>query len=175
MYERKSVMKISDIKAKQILPFEIDNIKLIRLFSFYLHSAPTVESRTATKLDEQRLLHNWKNFICQLPQDKIKFYSESYSVDEFINSLGKFGLNDDADINRQTKAMVCKRKDKSETDCSCLLRHIRNSIAHNNLYLSNAGNRKFILFEDFNTRGNITARILLSQTDLTKLKKEIMR
>ena len=36
-------------------------------------------------------------------------------------------------------------------------------------------NRKFILFEDFNTRGNITARILLSQTDLTKLKKEIMR
>lgn len=168
-------MRICDIKANQILPFEIDDIKLIRIFSFYLHSAPTVESRTATKLDEQRLLHNWQNFICQLPQDKIKFYSESYSVKKLINSFEKFGLNDDAEVNRRTKAIVCKRKDTSESKYSCLLRHIRNSIAHNNLYLSNVGNRKFILFEDFNTRGNITARILLSQTDLTKLKQEIMR
>ena len=51
-------MKICDIKANQILPFEIEDAKLLRLFSFYLHSAPTVESRTAANVDEQRLLSN---------------------------------------------------------------------------------------------------------------------
>ncbi len=168
-------MKICDIKANQILPFEIEDVKLLRLFSFYLHSAPTVESRTAAKVDEQRLLNNWMNFSKQLPQDKIKFYSESYSVDLFINSFERYGLNDDAEVKRRTKAIVCKKKDKAESDCCCLLRHIRNSIAHNNVYISNAGNRKYILFEDYNNRGNISAKILLSQADLSKLKQEIMR
>ena len=50
-----------------------------------------------------------------------------------------------------------------------------NSIAHCNLYLSNAGNRKYILFEDYNKSGNITARVLLSQADLSLLKREIMK
>ena len=168
-------MKICDIKANQILPFEIEDAKLLRLFSFYLHSAPTVESRTAANVDEQRLLGNWMNFSRQLPQDKIKFYAESYSVDSLINSFGRYGLNDDAEVNRRTKAIVCKKKDKAESDCCCLLRHIRNSIAHNNVYISNAGNRKYILFEDYNNRGNISAKILLSQADLSKLKQEIMR
>ena len=168
-------MRIRDIKSNQIFPFEIEDAKLVRLFSFYLHSAPTIESRTATQIDEQRLLNNWFIFSSKLPQDKIKFFSESYSVDLLIKSFEKYGLNDDAEVRRRTKAIVCKKKEKSEFDCHCLLRHIRNSIAHNNVYISNPGNRKYILFEDFNNRGNISAKILLSQADLSKLKQEIMR
>lgn len=168
-------MKIRDIKATQILPFEINDINLMRLFSFYLHSAPTIESRTAKQMDEQRLLNNWLNFSSQLPKNMSKFFSDTYSVEKFIDSFERYGLNDEAEVNRRAKAVVCKRKNKSESECACLLRHIRNSIAHNNVYLSSTGNRKYILFEDFNSRGNITARILLSQTDLKKLREEIMR
>lgn len=168
-------MKISDIKANTILPFDIKEKKLVAIFGFYLHFAPTIESRTAIKLDEQRLTDNWQNFICKFPQDKIKFYSESYPSEKLVNSFVKFGLNDDAEVKRGTKAIVCKRKNREENDSCCLLRHIRNSIAHNHVYVTNVGNRKFILFEDFNKNKNITARILFSQTDLTDLKKEIMK
>lgn len=169
-------MKICDIKAKHTLPFEIDDVKLIRLFSFYLHSAPTIESETAKKVeDEHRFLDNWTNFISQLPQDRIKFYSNSFSTEQFINSFKKYGLNDEAKVNRRTKAIVCKKKDKDESDCCCLLRHIRNSIAHNHVYIFNAGNRKYILFEDLNKNKKISARILLTQTDLKKLKNEILK
>ena len=168
-------MKIEDIKKNRKLPFETEDQKLTKLFSFYLHSAPTIESRTAAQIDEQRLLNNWLKFCGQFPPCKIKFYSDSYHVDQFISSFEKYSLKDNAEVNRRTKAIVCKKKDTSETDCCCLLRHLRNSIAHNNVYISNAGNRKYILFEDFNRNGNITARILLSQTDLAKLKQEIMK
>ena len=52
---------------------------------------------------------------------------------------------------------------------------IRNAIAHGNVYYFNAGNRKFILFEDFNEKSKPTARILFSQTDLKKLKDALLR
>lgn len=92
-----------------------------------------------------------------------------------MKSLVKYKINEEAQVNRKTKVIVCKKKDTKETEPQCLLRHLRNSIAHNNVYISNAGNRKYILFEDFNKNRKLTARILLSQTDLTALKREIMK
>lgn len=173
------ILKIKDIKADKVLPFEISDEKLIKLFSFFLHSAPTIESKSAAQIDKQRLLKNWLDFKEQMPSNMIMFFAASYSPDKFLKSFEKYGLNDESVVNRRTKAFVCKRKETknglSEPDCHCLLRHIRNSIAHNNVYISNVGNRKYILFEDFNQKGNISARILLSQTDLTKLKKEITK
>lgn len=173
------VLKIKDIKANKVLPFEISDEKLMKLFSFFLHSAPTIESQSAAHIDEQRLFKNWLDFKVQIPSNMMMFFASSYSRDKFINSFKKYGIDDESEVNRRTKAFVCKRKESkkgvSEADCHCLLRHIRNSIAHNNVYIANVGNRKYILFEDYNQKGNISARILLSQTDLTRLKREIMK
>lgn len=168
-------MTIKDIKAKTILPFEIEDIKLIKLFSFYLHSAPTIESKSAAQIDEQRLSDNWLNFKSKFPNNVLMFFSASYSNDKFIKSLEKYKINDEAQVNRKSKVSVCKKKDTIELECQCLLRHLRNSIAHDNIYLLNSGNRKYILFEDFNKKNNLTARILLSQADLAALKREIMK
>lgn len=169
-------MKIKDIKANIIYPFEIDDEKLIKLFSFYLHKAPTIESRSATQIDKERVSNNWINFSNNnLGKDRVRFYSSSYPVDKFVDSFKKYGLNDEAEVNRKTIALVCKKKTNEETDYRCLLRHLRNSIAHNNVYISNVGNRKYILFEDFNQKENISAKILLSQNGLSTLKKEIMK
>ena len=168
-------MKIKDIKDNIIPPFEIDDVKLIRLFSFYLHTAPTIESRSAAQIDEERISNNWINFSNNLNKDTVRFYSSSYQVDRFSDSIKKYGLDDGAEVNRRTRALVCKKKTNQETDYRCLLRHLRNSIAHNNVYISNVSNRKYILFEDFNKNGNISAKILLSQNDLRILKKEIMK
>lgn len=168
-------MKIKDIKYNIIHPFEIDDVKLIRLFSFYLHTAPTIESRTATQIDEERASNNWISFIKTLNKDMFKFYAHSYPIERLVDSFKEYGLDDEAEVKRRTRAFVCKKKTSQETDYRCLLRHLRNSIAHNNVYISDVGNRKYILFEDFNKNGNISAKILLSQNDLRILKKEIMK
>lgn len=168
-------MIIKDIKMNRILPFEIENVKLVKLFSFYLHSAPTIESKSAAQIDNQRLLRNWLNFRAMYSNNVMVFFSASYSNDKFMKSLVKYNINDEAQVNRKTKISICKKKDAKELEHQCLLRHLRNSIAHNNVYLSNAGNRKYILFEDFNKKDNLTAKILLSQTDLAALKREIMK
>lgn len=166
-------MTISDIKENKIAPFEIDDIKLTRLFSFFLHSAPTIDSTLASRIDEDRLLKNWNNFVSQFANGRISLYSYSYK--KFIQQFEKHGLSDESTVSRRLKVIVCNRKNNVEKDYQCVLRHLRNSIAHCNLYLSNAGNRKYILFEDYNKKGNITARILLSQADLSLLKREIMK
>lgn len=168
-------MKIEDIKTNRILPFEIEDEKLKKIFSFYLHSAPTIESRSAAMIDTERLEKNWLEYKSTLPQDMIAFYAASYPPDKFSQCLVKYNLSDEANVNRRTKAFVCKKKEKDEQECQCLLRHLRNSIAHDNVYLSNAGNRKYILFEDFNKSDNLTARMLLSQADLAALKRTIMK
>lgn len=58
-----------------------------------------------------------------------------------MKNLVKYKINEEAQVNRKTKVIVCKKKDRLETDPQYLLRHLRNSIAHNNVYISNAGNR----------------------------------
>ena len=144
-------MQISDIKTNRIIPFEIEDIKLIRLFSFFLHKSPTIDSNTAAMIEVERLERNWERFISEFSKDN------------------------EANVNRRSKGFICKYKDNSERDYECVLRHMRNAIAHSNVYMNNAGNRKYLIFEDFNKTKNQSSIMLLSQADLSNLKREIMR
>ena len=165
-------MTVAEILQNHILPFEIDDEKLKKLFSFFLHSAPTIDSSTAANIPVNRLEKNWNTYIST-------FSSNSYTVIApnctFNNYIGKYMLDNNNIVNRKTKGFVCKKKTNNETEYKSLFRHIRNSIAHSNVYMINAGNRKFILFEDFNPSKNQSARVLLSQTDLQRLKTTILR
>ena len=143
-----------------------------KLFSFFLHSAPTIDSRTAMKVDLSRLSDNWERFIKSSQLKPSIIYAESYNG--LANACEKNGLGVNVEISRRTKGYICIRKGK-ETDYECVLRHIRNAIAHNNVYYCDAGNRKFVLFEDYNRGGKFTARMIFSQTILTTLKKEITK
>lgn len=165
-------MTILELLSYQTIPFEIPNIKIQRLLSFFLHSAPTIDSRTAMKIDSSRLCKNWEDFIKSNQLKPAKIYAESYN--DLATSCEKNGLGVCTGISRRTKGFTCIRKGK-ETDYECVLRHIRNSIAHNNVYYCDVGNRKFVLFEDYNKGGKFTARMLFSQTLLTDLKKEITK
>ena len=165
-------MIIADILKNHITPFEVDDEKLRKLFSFFLHSAPSIESATAAHIPPDRLMRNWNTYICGLPQGCHGFISSNCIFDKY---LGQYNLDNNAMVNRKTKGFICKKKTNNEEEYECLLRHIRNSIAHSNVYMINAGNRKYLLFEDFNQSKNQSARILISQTDLQKLKSEIMK
>ena len=173
-------MKISDILANRILPFEIEDEKLKKLFSFYLYSAPTIESKSAAMIEKEKLAENWYEYKSTIPENMIAVYSASYPNEKLVDAFERCGLNDDASVNRRTKGFVCKRKEKKkgedpEPECNCLLRHLRNAIAHDSVYLLNGGNRKYILFEDFNMNNRITARMLFSQADLAAMKRTIMK
>ena len=165
-------MNISEIYEHPILPFEIDDEKMRRLFSFFLHSAPFIESQFAGNIDETRVERNWDEYIELFQSDWYDIIAPNCTIE---NYFAKYGLLPESEINRRTKRFVCKRKDSKESDCKCMLRHIRNSIAHGHVYMHSSGNRKYILLEDFNTNGNCSARILLSQSDLKKLKDTITK
>ncbi len=165
-------MIIQDIKQNRISPFEINDLKLKELFSFYLHLAPTIDSGTAITIDDERLSKNWDIFKKTIIRGTFIFLSPNCQIEKYFC---KYNLLDSSQVNRKQKSIICKKQNALESEYHCILRHLRNSIAHSNVFLSNAGNRKYILFEDFNPKSKkMSARILFSQTDLSVLKKKIM-
>ena len=165
-------MTISDILQHPVLPFEIEDVKLVKLFSFFLHSAPTIESATAISMEAARLDQNWMSFITSYPKESWFVIAPNCTFGAYMI---KAGLDGNAVVSRRKKGFVYKRKSKDETDCEACLRHIRNAIAHNNVFLLNAGNRKFILFDDYNKDKKHNARLLFTQSDLQRLKSEITK
>lgn len=165
-------MTISELKKNRIVPFEIDDITLQKIFSYFLHKAPSISSAWATKIPPQSLDIRWENYLENWDNNLVKFYAD---IRSFPKSLIKLKLEDNSEINKKSRAITCVKIDKNEKECECLLRHLRNSIAHGNVFLMSCGNRKFILFEDFNKSNNKTATILFTQTDLMRLMREIKK
>ncbi len=160
-------MLISDIKESRIVPFEIEDQKLVKLFSFYLHRAPTIDSNSALFIEEKELEEKWGDFLGTFSLDQFTFISAQCQIEKY---LSPYNLSDESVVSRKQKGFVCKKKASSEPDFQCFLRHIRNAIAHSNVFLFNTSRRKYILFEDYNSTKKMSARILVSQTDLSKLK-----
>lgn len=160
-------MEIKDILNSRIVPFEIKDKHLTKCFSYFLHLAPSISS--ASSLSSKEDLN--KSFIKFIEKSNIKCsYYKFYNATNIKEAqLKKYLLSDKNTVKRYSKQFICCRKPK-ENEMECILRHIRNSIAHSNVYLSDK-RRKFIIFDDFNKSGKQTARILLSQTTLTILKR----
>lgn len=165
-------MEIKDILDYRVVPFEIKDEKIEKLFSYFLHLAPTIESESSSNILRCDLDKAWTNFLANtgIKDDSFHFYAPG-NLDE--KKLYYYYLSGCSPVNKNRKGFICCRKSKEESEPECLLRHIRNSIAHSNVFLLKI-RRKFILFDDFNKNGNQTARILFSQTDLSTLKRDIV-
>lgn len=164
-------MILQEILNCRIVPFDIDDDKLVSLFSFYLHKAPTIDSSCSGVIPACGQDAIWTSFITNLSLNKNDYHiysSGSYVTDK---NLENYDLEMTSIINRKCKRFVGYKKEGENTELECLLRHLRNSIAHGNVYVLNKSNRKYIVFDDFNTKKHLTARILLGQTDLNVLKK----
>ena len=170
-------MTIRELKTNKTAPFEFEDEKLFKLFSFFLHSAPTIKSAHAANIPIDKLGRNWGIYIAVWIEKNYKY--RIYSSNSKFPSqdvLSDYGLNDNSILNRKANAFICFREDEAppETDCKCILRHIRNAIAHGYVFINNAGNRKYILMEDYNKAGNKRAVLLFSQAELSRLRKTIM-
>lgn len=103
-------MKIKDIKENRIMPFEIDDEKIKSLFSFYLHKAPTIESKSSIDFNSSMLDERWTNFKNSISNIKTKFVSYSYTLDDLLKRMVDYGLDEESPVNRKTNAFVCKKK-----------------------------------------------------------------
>lgn len=163
-------MTINDIMSSHITPFEISDKKLLSLFSYYLHLAPTIGSSSAKSPPTCGLEIAWQQFITEVSLIKPNYhiYAPGYIKP---SQLELYNLADTDVVKKNSRRFVCCYKDDESQEIVCLLRHIRNSIAHSNIYLLDTKNRKYLIFDDYNKSENLTARILLSQTDLSRLRK----
>lgn len=160
------------LKNLLIIPFEYETDNIRKLFTYFLYSAPNIKSPHSEKISKtqhsaifERLMDN-RHF-------KYKKFCAANAVIE--KELAKGCLNLDS-ICLKCKRFVCKRKQTPkgglpESDLDCFLRHIRNSIAHGRVYYLHRGNRIHIVFEDENTTGNLSARIVCIKADLEHWKK----
>lgn len=162
---------VADIRNNLVVPFEYVDDKLKSLFSYFLHLAPSIDSASSAKISKEKAKIMWNRFIRTWDERELrrKIYSENSSYPEDSTLKEKYNLGDDSVVSRLSKAFVCIRKNDEE-DIECLLRHIRNAIAHGHVYILPKSNRIYILFEDFNARGSKKASILFAQNDLKNLR-----
>ena len=155
-----------------IAPFEEGTPEIRKLFAYYLQDAPNIESAHSMKI--HRSLHA-DIFDRMLEGRHFKHQKFCGSNATIENELEKGFLNGN-NICLKCKRFVCKKKktDKGkeqETDLDCFLRHIRNAIAHGRVYYCHAGNRIHVIFEDKNSSGKLSARIVCIKADLDHWKR----
>ena len=148
--------------------------ELKKLFGYYQYKAPNTSSYQCDNLDSlyhdevyHEMTKSWKpdNYII-IPFNK--------SFNEYSSKLALAG----DEVCSYCKRFLCKRaktkNNNKESDFNCVMRHIRNSIAHGRVFVINGGNSIKVLFEDYDTRNKtISARIVCNQSDLRKWKELI--
>ena len=160
-----------------IVPLECDIGQLRGLFSYFQYRAPNIESVQSPLLDVSRHADVLNEMLRGNPN--YRFVSHSSNTDDALRDCALFG----SFICTRCKRFMCKRSGHSskrlptrgETDLECLLRHLRNSLAHGNVFLFHGGNYITVCFVDINDKKKITARILCTQADLRKWKDVLER
>ncbi|HIT70346.1 MAG TPA: hypothetical protein IAD08_00310 [Candidatus Scatovivens faecipullorum] len=174
--KRKDYYKGCQCRPKQklelisVVPFQMGNSKISSLLAYFLHEAPNIESIHSPIIHKS--IHDeiiYKMFENRKFIEK-KFCAFNCKIEE---ELKKYKL-DGEEICLGCERFLCKyekpRNNIKETDLECLLRHIRNSIAHGRVYYKHCGNRIQIMFEDRNQKNKVTARIVCINADLKHWK-----
>ena len=154
-----------------IIPFEEGTADTRKLFAYFLYSAPNIESTHSKVISKDQHSIIFDRMMDSRHYKYRKFCSSNTIIEK---ELAKGYLNEDL-ICLKCKRFVCKRKQTtkgkpSESDLECFLRHIRNSIAHGRVYYLHGGNKIHIVFEDENSSGNLSARIVCIKADLEHWK-----
>ena len=165
----------TSLKAIHVVPFETGNVELNKYLSFFLHRAPNISSSHATVVLPEKQNMLWASMFENRRFVIKDFCSSNTPIEKRMTPAGLGGNR----ICLKCKRFVCKRKKATngvtETDFDCFLRHIRNSIAHGNVHYQNAGNRIFIVFDDYSDTKKLSARIVCLRADLEHWYKTLTK
>lgn len=138
--------------------------KYLKYFEYFLYYAPNVAHKKV-KINEAKWEKIYLSFV-ELDnrlKNNSKVYARQAKDRDYYSEKGIAGNSFCFECQR----MVFSRQNK-EDSLSALLRHLRNSLAHGNLYCKEINKQKMFLFEDLE-KSVITARIMLSGELLKKL------
>lgn len=149
-------------------PYECDgDSELVSLLGFFQIEAPCISSFKSYKLDQakySKVLYKMigsKEFLFINPQARTDKRLISFNMcDAKIKCVGIRGL--------------LKKQNKDENELVCLLRHIRNSVAHGRVFTRAVGGVMYILFDDTRPDGAFSARIVVTKNLLKSWKKIIL-
>lgn len=166
----KNVVHFELLDENAIVPSESEIGELRSLFGYFQYRAPNIDSLHSPLLDITKHNDTLSEMI-----DKNRFEYVFCPQNATINTEYEKLALEGSSICSWCKRFVCKRanqakrdKTRKETDLECLLRHLRNSIAHGHVYVIHGGSFITIMFEDENNKGNESARIICRQSDLKK-------
>ena len=152
-----------------IVPFEDPPDNVRQLLSYFLYRAPNIASVQAKQIPSDKHAIVFQ----QMMENRHFKYQKFCNSNDHLNEEFEKGFIRGSSICLNCKRYVCqkygKQKKPLETDLNCFLRHIRNAIAHGNVYYKHTGNRVFLVFDDYNTtygKKNHSARIVCVKADL---------
>lgn len=153
---------------KEVLttPFETDIRDFFNIAKYFMYYGPNINSiqsikrikgRQATKVFKQMISSvNMKEHYKVLQNN-------SDAIWEMYDLSGEI-------LDFETSRMIFY-KNSNETYLNALLRHIRNSLAHGNLYVWKKKKGNFIFMVDYDDKKKrITAKIMISETILNQWK-----
>ena len=156
--------------SNAVVPSECDIGDLRSLFTYFQYRSPNVDAIRSPILEAE--LHQETLDLMLKGNSYYVFCAHSSKTEDELIKLNLSGNI----LCSQCKRFLCKRSGRNskrvpaqkETDLECLLRHLRNAIAHGHVYIIHGGNYISVLFEDRNANNRITARIICCQADLKK-------
>lgn len=173
--DNKEYCKRSDYKNKSkmlIVPMEIENEELRQVFSFFLYRAPFIpscHSMIVEKVDSDKEEEILKKLLINT-NNEVEFRTNKKS---FLNKIESMQLHNSSVCLRCKRGVCIFRRESDFSKLRCLIRHIRNSIAHGYVYYEYDNRIHRIMFEDYDRNKNISARIVCVKSDLLELRKMI--
>jgi hypothetical protein len=176
-YCDKNVRRFIISKENAINPLTCEIGELRQLFGYFQYKAPNTSSFQSETLDEVYHEDLYKEMMKSWKEDSYNIISHNINFDKKSQD---YALNGSA-ICSYCKRYLCKRKKspkgsngKKESDFDCLVRHLRNSLAHGRVFVIHGGNSIKVMFEDYDERSEaISARIVCNQANLKKWRTYI--
>ena len=159
---------ISDFSC---VPFETNPNKLNGILNFFLYRAPSIKSSLAIYKTKSTCIDNFASFLKSENVESL-FIGQSAKISKSLTKLSLGGNHFCIKCSR----FVCKRKNPvngiPEEDYEALLRHIRNAIAHGNVFAFFEKNNTYLVFDDYSSsdKSSLTARVVLTKAQMERLK-----
>lgn len=141
------------------------------LYCFFQLQAPSIDSFQSISKNPESYSRTLAKMLRKWSETNTCFINPQARIDKRLKNLDM--LHPDS-IKCKGMRFVAKRKNTKENDLACLLRHMRNSIAHGRVFTKEVGGVEYILFDD--TVGDTcTARIICTEKELMRWKNIICK
>lgn len=156
----------------RISPFDDKCAKLRKVFDYFLYRAPGINSSLAAQMKEEVDQDRVTMELCDLARKG----SKSPEMRICNRNSFKLDLAASGTIDFSKPYIYCNKRNREEK-LSCLLRHLRNALAHGNVFIKFLRNDTLICFQDFDVDRSkarrISALIVVNRASLERWMKRV--